>query len=98
MGGGAKVVRLPEGDQTTDFGRERRQGCDRLHRELVHLAAEPAERPTHPLPRRQSRVAVPIFGTLCTSCFAVLVRIRRLVSVNINEFQDEDFWPRRNSR
>jgi pimeloyl-ACP methyl ester carboxylesterase len=53
-------VRLPQVDQPANADRERRQGRDHLLRELVHPAAATAERPTHPLSRRKSRLAVPV--------------------------------------
>ncbi len=43
-----------------DARRERQQGRHHLHGQLVHPAAEHRERPAHPLPRLQSRVAVPV--------------------------------------
>ncbi|MDB5406507.1 MAG: alpha/beta hydrolase [Rhodospirillales bacterium] len=53
-------VRPSEGDHPTDAGPQWRQRRHRLHGELVHLAAAPPERAAHPLPRCQSRLAVPV--------------------------------------
>src|ERR1700730_11047284 len=54
------VLRLPEDDQAADACRERQQGPYHLHGQLFHLAAEYPERAAYPLPRLQSRVAVPV--------------------------------------
>src|SRR5258705_5225351 len=78
-----RVVRLSQGDQPADAGGERRQGRDRLLGELVHPAAAPAERPAHPLSRRQSRLAVPVSRTLRPSCLDVSVGGRALGHVRI---------------
>jgi hypothetical protein len=50
------------GHRAADSRGERRQRRHHLFGELVHPAAEPAERAAHPLSRCQSRVAVPVFG------------------------------------
>src|SRR5712672_3258617 len=78
-----RVVRLSQGDQPADAGGERRQRRDRLLGELVHPAAAPAERPAHPLSRRQSRLAVPVSRTLRPSRLDVPVGGRALGHVRI---------------
>jgi pimeloyl-ACP methyl ester carboxylesterase len=47
-------------------------------RELVHPSAAPAGRPTHPLSRRKSRLAVPVSRALCPACLNVSVGARTL--------------------
>src|ERR1700720_3354195 len=69
-----EAVRIPEVDPPAGASRERRQGRDHLLRELVHPAAAPAERPAHPLSRRQSRLAVPISRAFRPARFLVPVR------------------------
>src|SRR5439155_478179 len=73
-----KPLRLSEGDPSTDAGHQRPQRRDRLHDQLVHPPAEHPQRPADPLPGRQSRLAVPVPGTVCPARLDVPVRRRRV--------------------
>src|ERR1700719_1360957 len=68
-----ETVRISQVDPPAHAGRERRQGRDYLLPELVHPAAAAAERPTLPLSRCKSRLAVPVSRTLRPSCLDVPV-------------------------
>jgi len=73
-----KPVRLSKGDPSADAGHQRRQRRDHLHDQLVHPPAEHPRRPADPLPGRQSRLAVPVSGTVCPARLDVPVRGRRV--------------------
>src|SRR5258706_10270984 len=69
-----EAVRISEVDPPAGAGRQWRQGCDHLLRELVHPAAALAQRPAYPLSRRQSRLAVSISKAVRPARILVLVR------------------------
>src|SRR5438309_7194449 len=74
----ANPFRLSEGYPSADACHQRPQRRDRLHDQLVHPPAEHPQCPADPLPGRQSRLAVPVPGTVCPARLDVPVRRRRV--------------------